>query len=106
MTYDYCPILIKLVPGKRKASVKKRIKKYLFKLYIKLRRIIMPKYLYGAHGSEWKMVDHIPQKGEDGVILRFSYNGNWYRNENGHTWMMTKRGRDTVQVTKTGRSSE
>ncbi len=51
--------------------------------------------LYGANGSEWKQVRHIPRVGEERGIQRFEHKGNWYRNEGGKTWQMVKPGRDT-----------
>ena len=94
-TYDYYPILIKIVPGKPKDSFKKRISKYLFKLYIRLRMLIMPKYLYGANGSKYVKVKHIPHELDSKGNVYFKKGGYFYYNKDGSTYVMTRKGRDT-----------
>ena len=90
----YHPILVMIVPGPR-VPFKQRARKYLFKLYVKIRSKLMSKYLHGPNGSVWKRVRHIPQEGEERGILRYNINGIPYRNEDGKTWQMIERGRDT-----------
>ncbi|MHC4336118.1 MAG: hypothetical protein ACYSUV_20575 [Planctomycetota bacterium] len=50
--------------------------------------------LYGANGSEWKQVRHIPRAGEERGVLRYWINDVPHRNEYGKTWKMVKPGRE------------
>ena len=52
----------------------------------------MTKTLYGPNGSEYERVKHIPQPEDGQGIVYYKYDGHFYRNQGGSTWVMTKKG--------------
>ena len=54
----------------------------------------MPPKLYGPYGSVWEKVDYIPHECDHMGTVRFSRDGNYYRNSLGETYQMIERGRD------------
>ncbi len=57
--------------------------------------LVFPLLLYGANGSVYKLVKHIPHEDDDRGIVYFNQDGESYRNDGDTTHKMIERGRDT-----------